>query len=165
MVAERERFIGLEGFDDWAEFVTASAVEAFRVGRIAVEFDHFIVGDARGLVETVDVLGDHVGDFAGLRKRRDDAVATIGCGRSDSLFGADLSAPGFATHLFRGEEVVEHNRLILVPDPAGAPEIRNAGFSAYARAGEDDGLSGLIDYSSKFMLKHRKIVPISTRTG
>src|SRR5207302_1422737 len=51
--------VALEGGAQFGDLVAPPALEAVRVGRVAVQLDDLLVGDAGGLMEPVDVLGDH----------------------------------------------------------------------------------------------------------
>ena len=44
---------------DWSKLVAGLAGDAFRIAAVAVELDHLLPGDARILVQVVNVLGDH----------------------------------------------------------------------------------------------------------
>src|SRR3546814_14603981 len=90
-------------------------------------------------MQPVDVLGDDVADDAAPDECRDGQMAAVGFGRGHRLVRLDLAAPGLAARLDRGDEVLIIDRLEARPDPARAAEVRNAGFRADARPGEDHG--------------------------
>src|SRR3546814_15902255 len=73
-------------------------------------------------------------------------MAAVGFGRGHRLVRLDLAAPGLAARLDRGDEVLILDRLEARPDPARAAEVRNAGFRAAARAGEDHGATRTRDH-------------------
>jgi len=77
VIADGEAFVFLEGGEDGSEGIAASAVEAFSVGGVAVEFDDLIVGDAGVLVEVVDVLGDDGFGFSFGDEFGDGAVSSV----------------------------------------------------------------------------------------
>src|SRR5207244_12169339 len=90
-------------------------------------------------MEPVDVLRDDAGDFALRDELRDCAMAAIRLGSRDSLVDGNLSPPRFSSRFFRRDELAKVDWLISGPDAARASEVRYAGFSADARAGEDRG--------------------------
>ncbi len=52
------------------------------------------------------------------------------------LLHGEAAPPGFVAHLLARQELVERDRPVLGPDPAGRAKIRNAAFGRDARAGE-----------------------------
>ena len=125
------------------ELVARAAIEAVRVGRVAVQFDDAIPGDAGGLMQPVDVLGDDRRRRAAADQRSDRAMAAVGRRGAKGLLHRKAPAPGLAARLLRGEKIGEIDRRHLGPDAAGAAEIGDARFGADAGAGKDDGAARL----------------------
>ena len=102
---------------------------------------------AGGLVEAVDVLGDHGGELAGLLQLRQLQVGGVGLGPPDEHF-----LPVEPVELLRvlGKEGVAEDGLRgigvgLVVQPIHAAEIGDARFRADAGAAEKDDALALID--------------------
>ena len=110
-----------------------------------MQFDDLVAGDARRLVQPVDILGDDGGDLAAPHQRIDRAVAAVGFGRLEDVLHREAPPPGFAARLLGGQELVEIDRRHLRPDAARAAEIGYAGLGADAGAGEHDGAARLLD--------------------
>jgi hypothetical protein len=70
-----------------------AAIEAACVGRVAVQFDDLRIGDARALVQPVDVLGDDGGHASLLDQFGERAMAGIGLGLEHGLVGGELAPP------------------------------------------------------------------------
>ena len=104
-----------------------------------MQFDDPVVGDPGGLVQPVDVLGDHRGDLAAANEFGDRAMASVRRRGAKRFFHRKAPPPGFAPRLFRGEKIGEIDRRHARPDAAGAAEIGNSGFGADPGTGEDDG--------------------------
>jgi hypothetical protein len=79
------------------QFEALVAVEAPRKGRIAMQLDDIFCPNSRGLVQIVDILGDHGRHFAGAIEVGDGAMAPAGfCARKLLLHG-EAPPPGFVT--------------------------------------------------------------------
>ena len=140
--AMRQGAVALEGQADGVEFVAGPALQAVRIGRIAVDFDDAVLGDPCGLVEAVDVLGDEGAGTAGGDKMGAGAVASIGAGGAQGGVGGEFAAPGLAAHVLGGDEVTEIDGFHLRPDAAGAAEIGDPRFGGDASAGEQGDARG-----------------------
>ena len=136
----------LKVLGDGLQLVARSAVETARVGRVAVELDEPVLGDAGFLVQPVDVLGDDAGNLAAADELGDGEVAAIGRGVVDGLPGGELAPPGLAARLLGMHEVLEVDGLVLGPDAPGAAEVRDAGLGADAGPGEDDGAAAGLEH-------------------
>ena len=146
LLADRQRALAQERLLDRLQLVALAAVEAARVGRVAVQLDDLRLRHARALVQAVDVLGDDRRHLALLDQPGERAMAGIGFGLEHGLVGRELAPPRFAPHLLRRHEVVEVDRLVLGPDAARRAEVRDAQFGRDARAGEGDDALGAVDH-------------------
>ena len=119
------------------DLVPLAAVQAVRVGRVAVQLDHLVVGDAAVLVQPVDVLGDHGAEAALLGQLGERAVASVGLGLQHRLVGRELAAPRLATrhhalgraHDRDAEAGGEHaaiSQLTIEPDHTGLNRIESS---------------------------------------
>jgi hypothetical protein len=149
VVAHRRRAVVLERDAQIGDLVARAAIEARRVGRVAVQFDDLVLRNSGGLVQPVDVLGDHRRDLAAPHQRIDRAMAAVGERRPEDLLHREAPPPGFAARLLRGEELAEIDRRHLRPDAAGAAKIGDSGFGADAGAGEHDGAARRSDHAGK----------------
>ena len=75
--ADRRGLVRQERLPDWVEVVFRTTIRAVGVGRVVVELDHAVCRHARGLVQPVDVLGDHGGDRGPPHELRDGEVALV----------------------------------------------------------------------------------------
>ena len=137
VIAQRERPVRLECRFDRRQFVARAAIEARRVGRVAVQLDDPVLGHARSLVQPVHILRDHAAGLAAFDEFGDGAVAPVGLGLLDHGVSCELARPGLAPGLLGGDEIAEIDRLVLVPDPARRAEIRDSRFGADAGARKD----------------------------
>lgn len=72
-------------------------------------------------------------------------VRGVGAGVADDGVGVAPARPVFALGVVGGEEGLEVDRLVAVPDAVGRAEIGDARLGADARAGEDDQRLGIDD--------------------
>src|SRR5437763_4973677 len=119
------------------------------VSGIAMELDDALVGDAGGLVQTVDILRDHGSGGAAADELRDGAVTAVRGRCAKGLLHCKTPSPSFAPRLLRGEEIRKVDRRHTGPDPAGAAEIGNARLGADACSGKDDGAARPRDRSGE----------------
>ena len=91
-------------------------------------------------MQAVDVLRDDARGFALRDEMSDCAMASIGLRLRDCFIDGDLSTPRFSSRFVRRHELAKVDWLVPGPDAARASEVRYAGFSADARAGEDYGV-------------------------
>ena len=105
-----------------------AAVEAFGVGRIAVNLDNLVIRHTGFLMQIVDILRDDRGHLSALYKICNGVMARIR-GRADPARRAiEHARPGFAALVAGSNEVLIINRLHLAPDAARAAEIGNPAF-------------------------------------
>ncbi len=121
------------------------AIEAAGVGGVAVQLDDLPVGNARFLVQAVDVLGDDASRRPAPHQHLDGAVAAARFRFADGVLTGEFSPPRLAAHLLGGNEVLELDGTIAVPDTAGAAVVGNARFGADAGAGEHHGAAAVFD--------------------
>jgi hypothetical protein len=126
---------------DGLEFVAGAALEAGGIGGVSVQFDHLLGGDARFLVQPVDVLGNDGAGRAAPYQFRNRFVTPVGLGRGNGLVAVELSRPVLAPGVGRFHELAEVDGTVTLPDSAGASEIGDSGFGADAGAREDDWLA------------------------
>ena len=93
------QFVACEGCEHVRDLVARRAIEAMGVGRVAVQLDDCVLGDARVLMQPVDVLGDDGGDLAASHQRLDGAVAAIGLGLAEDRLALEPPPPGLAPRL------------------------------------------------------------------
>jgi hypothetical protein len=116
----------LELNPDRCEFVAQSAGETGRVGSIPMQLDNLFRRDARGLVESVDVLSDDRGHLPALHEGRErDMPATRQCAATLVVDG-EFPVPGFTPRLLAAEKCVERNRLVPSPGAARRTKIGNS---------------------------------------
>src|SRR6185437_14654456 len=90
------------------------------------------------------------GGLAGPHQFRHRAVAAVRCGLAQDRLHFETPPPGLPARLVRAHEIGEVDGRDLGPDPAGAAEIRNAGFRADARAGEHHDAPRGFDHATEF---------------
>src|SRR5262245_66625928 len=90
-------------------------------------------------MQIVDVLRDHRRRLAGTVEAREREVAATGPGGGKLRIHGKAPPPGFIAHLLTGDELVERDRLVLGPEPAGRAEVRDAALrgNAGTREGSD----------------------------
>jgi len=137
--------VALEGAAQFGNLIPPRAIEAMRVGRVAVQFDDLLGGNAGGLMEPVDVLGDHRSGGAAAHELGNRTMTAVRLRVAPGVVGLETATPGFAPGLLGGEKIREVDRRHLGPNPARAAEIGNSRFGADAGASEDDGLAGPVD--------------------
>src|SRR5712671_7815589 len=87
-------------------------------------------------MQVVDVLRDYSGRLTGTVEAREREVAAARpCGGELRVHGK-ASPPRLVAHLLAREEVVELDRPVVRPEPAGRAEIGNAAFGGNPGAGE-----------------------------
>jgi len=79
------------------QFEAPVAVEAVRKGSIAMQLDDIFCRNSRGLVQIVDILGDHGRNFARVIKLGDGAMAAAGSSGGKLLFHGKAPPPGLVT--------------------------------------------------------------------
>ena len=132
------------------KLVPPCAVETSRIRPVAMQLYNPLIGYSRSLMQAVDVLRDDARDSSLRDEMRNRPMASIGFRLRHSFINRDLPSPRFAPRFFRGNELAKVDWLILGPDAAGASEVGNSGFSANARAGEDDRSLALSEHLSQF---------------
>ena len=130
------------------------AVEAQRVGGIAVQFDDVMRGNAGGLMKVVDILRHQAWDFAGAIEAGERAVTAPGPGLGETFLHDKAAAPGLVAHMAIGHECVERDRLVFGPQAAGRAEIGDAAFGRYPRPGERHDLLRALDQVSAGWKSH-----------
>ena len=147
--AHRCRPVAFESDTQFSDLVPLRALETVRIGRVAVQFDHLRGRNAGGLMEPVDVLGDHRSGGAAAHELGNRTMTAVRLRVAPGVVGLETATPGFAPGLLGGEKIREVDRRHLGPNPARAAEIGNSRFGADAGAGEDDGLAGAVDDAGK----------------
>jgi hypothetical protein len=148
--AMRHDIVALEVDAQVGDLIPLRAVEAMGIGGVAVQLDHFRIGNAGVLVQPVDVLGDDRGGAAGTDQFGAGAVAAVGGGLSKCVLHVETPFPGFPAGFVGAHEVAEIDRGVLGPDAAGGAEVGNAGFGADPGAGEQDDAIGGVDQAGEF---------------
>src|SRR5262244_3042109 len=87
-------------------------------------------------MQIVDVLRDHGRRLAGAVEAGKRKVPATGPGGGKLRVHGKAPAPSFVAHLLAREELVERDRLILGPEPAGRAEIGNATLGGNSRSSE-----------------------------
>ena len=134
--AARGGALGGEFFPQRRQIVALPAGQAGGVQGVAVQFHHQLLRHAGGLVQPVDILGNHGGGLAGGNQIGDRAMAAIRQRALKHRIHRKATAPGFNPRRLGGDEGLKLDRRQLGPHPTGAAEIWNAGLGADARAGE-----------------------------
>ena len=152
----RQPLVDGEDLPHPVELVALAAVEAGRIGGVAVQLDHLVVGHAGGLVQAVDVLRDDGCHLALLDEAGERAVAGVGGGLLQGLVARELAPPGLAAGLGGGHEVAEVDGPELGPDAAGRAVVGDAQFGGDAGAGEGHHAFRLGDHALEIVdLGHR----------
>ena len=152
----RQPLVDGEDLPHPVELVALAAVEAGRIGGVAVQLDHLVVGHAGGLVQPVDVLGDDGCHPALLDEAGERAVAGVGGGLLQGLVARELAPPGLAAGFGGGHEVAEVDGPELGPDAAGRAVVGDARFGGDAGAGEGHHAFRLGDHALEIVdLGHR----------
>jgi 2-dehydro-3-deoxyphosphooctonate aldolase (KDO 8-P synthase) len=121
-----------------SELVAPPAIEATRVGAVAVQLYDLVGGNARGLMHVVDVLRDHHLDEAFIHEARQGAMPNAWRRTLMVIIKREFTPPGFAPCVLAREETVERHGRIVEPGAAGRAEIRDAAFGRHTGAGEHD---------------------------
>jgi hypothetical protein len=121
------------------QLVSQAADKARGISGVAMKFDHLMRGHARILVQIVHILRDDISDLAAIHQARNSKMSFIRFGTYPAGRPGKCALPSLASRVFVVHECVEVDRFHAAPDAARATEIRNAGFSRHAGAGEDDG--------------------------
>lgn len=122
-----------------------AAPRALQPRPVPVELEHAL--GARGLVEAVDVLGDHRLQFPGALEAGEETVGGV---RGDPLAGGLLGEPGVVGPGAGGEEVYgqhpfEGDLALLVVEALRAPEVGDPGLRRHPRAPEEHDVVRLGD--------------------
>src|SRR5271165_4464805 len=115
--ANRCRAVALEGATQFANLVPPRAIEAVRVGRVAVQLDDLVHGNAGGPMEAVDVLGDHRSGGTAADELGNGAMPAVRLRVSPGVIGFEAAPPSFAPSFLGGKEIREIDWRHLGPDP------------------------------------------------
>ena len=96
-------------------------------------------------MQVVDVLGDHGGNLAGPIQAGQRAVAPSRPGIAELVGHGEATPPGFVARFLARHELIERNRPVLGPQPAGRTEVGYAAFGGDAGPGERHGNLGIAD--------------------
>ena len=111
---------------DIRQLVALRAVQAMRIGGVAVQLDHPVRRHARRLMQPVDILRDHRRCLAAVDQRRHRAMAAIGFRLAHRLVGREPPPPGLAPRLRRRRRKSEKSiGRIFVQMPPG---LRKSGM-------------------------------------
>ena len=144
--------LGEELFDERADLVAGSAIEAGGLAGGAVKFQH--AAAAGHLVQAIDVLGDHAADPAGGFPAGQHLVAGVGLGVGELAMHFALLPPVFVAGIGAFEEFVEIDGAILRPDATGRAKVGDAAFGADAGAGQDNGGFSISEPTGHFFDAH-----------
>src|SRR5262249_82014 len=103
-----------------------------------MQFDHVIGGNARVLVQVVDILGDNARNLAGLVQCSKSPVAAARLGRRKHRRHRKPALPGLVPRLLARHELVVGDRPVAGPDAARRAEVGDAAFGGDPGAGEGD---------------------------
>src|SRR3954468_140008 len=81
------------------KLVASPAIEAGRVGGVAVEFDDVVRRNTRRLMQVIDILRDESGRLARTIKRRQRAMTAARLGFGETCLHGEPPPPGFIAHL------------------------------------------------------------------
>src|ERR671934_2921151 len=87
-------------------------------------------------MQVVDVLRDYGGRLAGAVEARERKVAAARLGGGELRVHGKSPPPRLVPHLLAREELVERDRPVLRPEPAGRAEIGDTALGGNAGAGE-----------------------------
>ena len=118
------------------QLVARPAVEAGRIGAVAVELDHLISRDARLLLQAVDVLRDDGRHLPRGDERGQCEMAAARARAAIEVVHRELAPPRLAARLGAADIGLERDRLVLEPGASGRAEIRHAALGRDAGAGE-----------------------------
>ena len=104
---------------DPRQLIARRAIEAGRVGCIAMQLYDVFRSNARGLVQVVDVLSHHAGRLAGAVERSKRLMPAPRLGAAELILHGETPPPGLVARLLAGEEIREVDRPHLGPDAAG----------------------------------------------
>ena len=93
-----------------------------------MQLDDVFGGEARDLMQIVDVLGDDGGDFAGLVERGQRAMTASRLRRGEGRLHRKAAPPCLVACIRAGDEFVERDRPVAGPQSARRAEIGNAAF-------------------------------------
>src|SRR5262245_63463886 len=102
-------------------------------------------------MEIVDILRDHRRRLAGAVETGKRKVPATGPGGGKLRVHGKAPAPSFVAHLLAREELVERDRLILGPEPAGRAEIGNATLGGNSRSSERGDDARALDRKLQFV--------------
>ena len=89
----------IEFFLDPRQFVSLCTIEAQGISRVAVQFHDIGRGNARSLMQIVDVLRDQRRTLAGTIETRQGAMPAAGLRARETLLHGEAPPPGFVPHL------------------------------------------------------------------
>src|SRR5438067_4700765 len=87
-------------------------------------------------MQVVDVLRDYGGRLAGAVEARERKVAAARLGGGEWRVHGKSPPPRLVPHLLAREELVERDRPVLRPEPAGRAEIGDAALGGNPGTGE-----------------------------
>src|SRR6476619_6761103 len=87
-------------------------------------------------MQVVDVLRDYGGRLAGAVEAREREVAAARPGGGELRVHGKAAPPRLVPHFLAREEIIERDRPVLRPEPAGRAEIRDAALGGNSGAGE-----------------------------
>ena len=91
-------------------------------------------------MQVINILGNHMRDFAHLHQCRNDLMPSIGRDLAEFIIHRKFTLPRFDTRGFAGQEVFEHNRCHTRPNPTRTAEIGNPTIRAHPSAGKYDDI-------------------------
>ena len=118
-----------------------AALDARNDARGTVKFDH--PPTAAQLVQAVDVLSDHGGEFAHVFELGNCVMPGVGLGVGELFVQLDPRLPITNPCRTRGDKLVVVDRFVPIPKTAGTTKIGNTTLCAYSRAGKGYAVSGL----------------------
>ena len=129
---------------DLFQLVAQTTIQTSRICAITMQFDDLCGVNARLLVQIVNILRNHMRNFALRHKLRDGFVALIGLGSANFGINSNFAPPRLNSHFFTGNKILKHNRLHARPHAARTAEIWNAAFRAHACASKNHDALGFI---------------------
>ena len=103
--------VALKGIDDGLQVEFLVTIETNGVSAVTVKFDNLAAVDTGGLVQAVDVLGNHRMAFSLPDQLGDCPVTAIGLGTAGVPVDLDFAPPCLDAHLLGGDEVLKLNGL------------------------------------------------------
>src|SRR5580700_8352053 len=124
----RAAVCGLHPLAHPGQLVAVGAIQARRIGRVAVQFDNMFGRDARSLMEIVYVLGDYARHFAHAVKAGQRPMTSSRLGVAELVAHGEAAPPRLVARFLARQEFVEWDGTVLGPKAARGTKVRDTAF-------------------------------------